>query len=145
MVRWLSFSLICLLVLPAVADEPAGANRLLVEAVKMIKAADSQTEGSEKLDLLEGALAKLNEIIDRHPSSGLAVKLITDQPIGSLSMAELSDAVEKLRAEVAASRQTGDKTESGPHLAAVSEDTNLVLQIDVAGVAKTPFGSKVLE
>ena len=140
MVRWLSFSLIWLLVLPAVADEPAGANRLLVEAVKMIKAADSHTEGSEKLDLLEGALAKLNEIIDRHPSSGLAVKLITDQPIGSLSMAELSDAVEKLRAEVAGSRQTGDKTESGPHLSAVSEDTNLVLQIDVAGVAKTPFG-----
>ena len=140
MVRWLSFSLIWLLVLPAVADEPAGANRLLVEAVKMIKAADSQTQGSEKLDLLEGALAKLNEIIDRHPSSGLAVKLITDQPIGSLSMAELSDAVEKLRAEVAGPRRAGDKTESGPHLAAVSEDTNLVLQIDVAGVAKTPFG-----
>ena len=140
MVRWLSFSLICLLVVPAVAEDPAGANRLLVEAVKMIKAADSQTEGSEKLDLLEGALAKLNEIIDRHPSSGLAVKLITDQPIGSLSMAELSDAVEKLRAAVAGSRQTGDRTESGPHLAAVSEDTNLVLQIDVAGVAKTPFG-----
>ena len=140
MVRWLSFSLICLLVLPAVADEPAGANRLLVEAVKMIKAADSQPEGSEKLALLEGALAKLNEIIDRHPSSGLAVKLITDQPIGSLSMAELSDAVEKLRAEVAGSRQTGDKTESGPHLAAVSENTNLVLQIDVARLVETPFG-----
>ena len=140
MVRWLSFSLICLLVLPAVADEPAGANRLLVEAVKMIKAADSQTEGSEKLALLEGALAKLNEIIDRHPSSGLAVKLITDQPIGSLSMAELSDAVEKLRAEVAGPRRAGDKTESGPHLAAVSENTNLVLQIDVARLVETPFG-----
>ena len=140
MVRWLSFSLICLLVLPAVADEPAGANRLLVEAVKMIKAADSQTEGSEKLALLEGALAKLNEIIDRHPSSGLAVKLITDQPIGSLSMAELGDAVEKLRAEVAGPRRAGDKTESGPHLAAVSENTNVVLQIDVARLVETPFG-----
>ena len=143
MVRWLSLSLICLLVLPAVAEDPAGANRLLVEAVKMIKAADSQTERSEKLDLLEGALAKLNEIIDRHPSSSLAVKLITDQPIGSLSMAELSDAVEKLRAEVAGPRRAGDKTESGPHLAAVSKNTNLVLQVDAASLVETPFGQRL--
>ena len=143
MVRWLSFSLICLLVLPAVAEDPAGANRLLVEAAKLIKAANSRTEASEKLALLEGALAKLNEIIDRHPSSSLAVKLVTDQPIGSLSMAELSDAVENLRAAVAGPRQTGDKTESGPHLAAVSKNTNFVLQIDVAGLVETPFGQRL--
>ena len=139
MVRWLSLSLVFLLVAPAAADEPAAANRLLVEAVKLIKATDSITDASEKLALLEGALAKLNEIIDRHPSSSLAVKLVTDQPIGSLSMAALTDAVENLRAEAAGPRQSGDKTESGPHLAAVSKNTNFVLQIDVAGLVDTPF------
>ena len=140
MVRWLSLSLVFLLVVPAVADDPAAANRLLVEAVKLIKAADSKTVASEKLALLEDALAKLNEIIDRHPSSSLAVKLVTDQPIGSLSMAALTDAVENLRAEAAGPRQTEHKAESGPHLAAASKNTNFVLQIDVAGLVDTPFG-----
>ena len=140
MVRWLSLSLVCLLAVPAVADDPAAANRLLVEAVKLAKAAESKTEASEKLALLQGALARLNEIIDRYPSSSLAVKLITDQPIGSLSMAELTDAVEKLRAEVAGLPQRRDKTQSGPHLAAVGQNTNFLLQIDVARLAETPFG-----
>lgn len=142
MTRWLSLLLVCLLAVPAIADDPAGANRLLVEAVKMKKAAESKTETSEKLALLEGALANLNEIIERHPSSSLAVKLITDQPVGSLSMAALSDAIEKLGAEVSRPLQSREKTSAGPHLAAVSESTGFLLQIDVARLAATPFGER---
>ena len=143
MMTWLFLSLACLLAVPAAADDPAQANRLLVEAAQLVKAAESQAAAAEKLALLEEAIAKLNEIVDHHPSSGLAVKLITDQPIGSLSFAKLIAAAEELRIEVARQRQTGGKPAAGPHLAAVGEETGLVMQIDVAGLAATPFAREL--
>ena len=143
MIKPLVLFLVCLSVVPAVADDPAQANRLLVEAVKLIQAAETQDEVSDRLALLEGALAKLNEIIERHPSSSLAVKLITDQPIGSLSLQKLTDTVEKLRIKVARQQQMGEKAVGGPHLAAVSRNTNFLLRIDFARLAETPFGQRV--
>ena len=143
MMTWLFLSLACLLAVPAAADDPAQANRLLVEAAQLIKAAESQAAASEQLALLEEAIAKLNEIIDHHPSSGLAVKLITDQPIGSLSFAKLIAAAEELRIEVARQRETGGKPAAGPHLAAVGEETGFVMQIDVAGLAATSFAQEL--
>ena len=91
--------LVCLAPVLVFADEGAEANRLVVEAVKMIKAAETVEGTADKLALLEGALAKLNDIVERHPSSDVAVKLITDQPIGSLSVARLRSVVEELRAQ----------------------------------------------
>ena len=143
MIKPLLLFFVCLSVVPAVADDPAQANRLLVEAVKLIQAAETEDEASDKLALLEGALAKLNEIIKRHPSSSLAVKLITDQPIGSLSLQKLTDTVEKLRIKVARQQQMGEKAVGGPYLAAVSRNTNFLLQIDFARLAETPLGQKV--
>ena len=140
MMTWLFLALACLLAVPAAADDPAQANRLLVEAAQLVKAAESPAAASEKLALLEVAIAKLNEIIEHHPSSGLAVKLATNQPIGSLSLAELTGAVEALRSEVARQRPTGEESAAGPHLAAVGEETSFVMQIDVAGLAATSFG-----
>ena len=91
----------------------------------------------------KGALAKLNEIIEHHPSSSLAVKLITDQPIGSLSLAKLTDTVDTLRTEVARQQHVGKGTINGPHLAAVSKSTNFLLQIDFSRLAGTSFGQGV--
>ena len=88
--------LVC--VAAALADEGEEANRLVVEAVKMIKAAETAEGTADKLALLEGALAKLNDIVERHASSDVAVKLVTDQPIGSLSLARLTRMVDELRA-----------------------------------------------
>ena len=98
MVKLVWLLLVCLTALPALADEAAGANRLVVEAVKMIKAAETVEGTADKLALLEGALAKLNEIVERHLSSDVAVKLVTDQSIDSLSFARLRGMVEELRA-----------------------------------------------
>ena len=127
MTKWLSILVVCLLVVPAAADDPAQANRLLVEAVQLIKAADTASGAAEKLVLLESAIANLNEIIEQHPSSGLAVKLITDQPIGSLSFAQLLEDAEKLRTEVSRQQQQVNPAAIGPHLAAVSKDTNFLM------------------
>ena len=140
MTKWLFLLVACLLVLPAAADDPAQANRLLVEAVQLIKAAETESGASEKLALLEDAIAKLNEIIEQHPSSSLAVKLVTDQPIGSLSFAELTEDAEKLRIEVARRQLEEKQAAKGPHLAAVGKGTNFFMQIDVASLAETSFG-----
>ena len=140
MIKYLLLFLVCLSMVPAFADDPAVANRLLVEAAKFIKAANTEDGASEKLALLESALTKLNEIVEHHPSSDLAVKLITDQPIGSLSLAELTNTVERLRASVARQqRRGGEITAGGPHLAAVSQNTNFLLQIDLERLNGTQF------
>lgn len=97
--RLLLIAILCLSVAPAAADNPAQANRLLVEAAKLFRQAN-QAETANRLTLLEGAFAKLNEIIEAHPSSDLAVRLITDQPIGILSLGNVARAVceEQIRA-----------------------------------------------
>ena len=104
----------------------------MVQAGQLIKAAEKEQTILEKLALLERALANLKEIIARHPSSNLAVKLVTDQPIGSLSLTKLTDRIETLKAEVsqvestrAAREQAERKAEDRLHLAAVSKNTNL--------------------
>ena len=67
-------------------DDTASANELFVEAVKLVKSVEN-TEGSiEKAEVLEEALSKLNEIVDDYPSSDLAVKLISGQDTGSVSL-----------------------------------------------------------
>lgn len=97
--RLLLATLLSLSVVPAGADDPAQANRLFVEAVKLIQAAEqeqpaSQKLAKQKLAKLQSALAKLNQIMDDHPSSDVAVKLITEQEIGSLSLPKLMDAIQ---------------------------------------------------
>ena len=145
MTKWLLPLVACLLVVPAAADDPAQANRLLVEAVQLIKAAEAESGASKKLALLEDAIAKLNEIIEQHPSSSLAVKLITDQPIGSLSFAKVTADAQKLRIEVAGRQQEKKQAAAGPHLAAVNKDTNFLMQVDVAGLAETTFGQDLYD
>ena len=100
--RLLLIGILCLSVVPAsAADDPAQANRLLVEAVKLIQDASTKQDLTEQLPLLENALAKLNEIVEKHPSSDLAVKLITGQKIGTVSLTGLAMAIDNLKREAA--------------------------------------------
>ena len=142
---WLPLLVACLLTVPAAADDPAQANRLVVEAAQLIKAAEAETDASGQLALLEDAIAKLNEIIEQHPSSSLAVKLITEQPIGNLSLGKLTAVAEQLRIAVGRERQMEKKAAGGAHLAAVSKDTNFLMQIDVARLAQTSFGQDLYD
>lgn len=96
--------LICALslaVVPASADDAAQANKLLVEAVKRIQAAGTKQTPSEQIPLLEEALDKLNEIVEQHPTNDLAVKLITGQQIGNISLTELADEIKNLKRQAA--------------------------------------------
>ena len=96
-IRLLLVCVLCLFVVPVAADDPAQANRLLVEAVRLIQAAEAEKAATEKLALLETALAKLNEIVEDHPTTDLAVKLITGQEIGNLSLAGVENTIKTLR------------------------------------------------
>ena len=94
--RLLLIAVLCVPSAPLAADDSTQANRLLVEAMKLIQAAGTKQTATERLPLMESALAKLNEIVENHPSSDLAVKLITGQQIGDISLAGVVDAVEIL-------------------------------------------------
>jgi len=99
--RLILISVLCLSAVTVSADDPAQANRLLVEAMKSLQAAEKEQEAAQKLALQKSALAKLNEIVDNHPSSDLAVKLITNQEIGSLSLPKLLETIDATEQQTA--------------------------------------------
>ena len=92
-------------VAPASADDTAQANKLFVDAVRLITAAASKQIPAEQLLLLEESLAKLNQIMENHPSTDLAVKLITGQSIGAISLGELTSAIDELKRQSKAAEQ----------------------------------------
>tara|TARA_B100000809_G_scaffold144074_1_gene141637 strand:+ start:42 stop:566 length:525 start_codon:yes stop_codon:yes gene_type:complete len=93
-------------------EDTAAANKLFVEAVKLVKMAENaealhewrkglfnlRTPRSKKADALLLALRKLNEIIDDYPSTDLAVKLISEDT-GSISLEGVGEVAEKAREE----------------------------------------------
>lgn len=89
------------------ADE-SYANGVFVEAAKLIQAAGEEAVATRKLDLLKDAKRKLEAIVDRHPSSRLAVELVSGQKIGTVSLPGLVEAIED--AAVLASEQALDPT-----------------------------------
>ena len=81
---------------PAVAEEDdSSANRLFVGAAQLLSNAEKATTVTLKFELLKRAERKLRSIVQCHPSSGLAVKLVSNQPIGSISMADVANALNK--------------------------------------------------
>ena len=74
----------------------AAANKLFVEAVQLVKTAEEEglTEHRRPhmAEALEEALAKLNEIFEDYPSTDLAVKLISGQHIGAISLEDVRSA-----------------------------------------------------
>lgn len=82
---------------PGLADDTARANRLLVEAVRLVQASELEPSAMGKRALLEKAHDNLLEIIEHHPSTDLAVKLVTGQPVGNISLAGVRNALDQIR------------------------------------------------
>ena len=81
----------------ALGDDTSEANKLFVEAVKLVKSAEGEKSFEKTLSVMEEALARLYKIIDDYPSSDLAVKLINGQDTGSISLEDVGDAAVRAR------------------------------------------------
>ena len=101
----------CLVGLPSLADDVAQANRLMVEAVGLIDGARTAPSSAERAQLLSTAHDRLTEIVQRFPSTELAVQLATGQQIGNVSLAGVRQAMRE--AEESASSEPAAKP-SGP-------------------------------
>ena len=95
----------CLPVTPAAADAAGQANRLMVEAVQLVQASELEPSSAGKSALLREALGNLLAIIERYPSTDLAVRLATGQRVGNISLAGVRQALNDVRG--AAPRQAG--------------------------------------
>ncbi len=78
----------------SVASNDGIVNQLFVEAAKLAHEAEKKKD--QRQALLKNALNKLDEIIDYHPRTDLAVKLVSGQSIGEISMAGLKQEIEDL-------------------------------------------------
>lgn len=75
--------------LPLPGSAQDAANALIVEAVTAQRAATNISDPAERLAALEDVLATLDRIVAEHPTSPLAVQIITEQPIGTLDVAAI--------------------------------------------------------
>ena len=105
---------ILLSTVPAFADDDARANRLMVEAVGLIGAAEREPSAEERFRLLHRAHELLLEIVERHPSTTLAVKLATGQRIGTVSLAGVREALDEARAARAAAPPAAARRPGAP-------------------------------
>ena len=96
---------------PVLADDTGEANKLMVEAMKLVGAVDLEPSAEKKFNLLREAHDRLTEIIERYPSTDLAVKLATGQRIGKVSLDTVRKALEQAR--VAAPAKPGAPCASG--------------------------------
>ena len=101
------FCTVFLLVLPALADDTSSANRVLVETVKLLQSAERTLSVDAKLGRLETVQHNLRTIIDHHPSSDLAVKLITGQAIGNISLESVGRVIEDAKEACLTSPNSG--------------------------------------
>lgn len=131
---------ICLLAAPSHADDAARANRLLIEAVGYIRDAKLEPSPEGKFVLLKKAHDNLVEIVERYPSTDLAVKLATGQRIGALSLPEVRKAMNRASRE-RAPQPTSDgapvwfwQHDASLIAIAVDHSGRLVLTVDGNGV-----------
>ena len=87
----------CLLASPTLANESAQANMLMIEAVKLIQASEREPSAEGKFRLLERAHGNLLAIIERYPSTDLAVTLATGQRVGNISLHTVRQAMDQAR------------------------------------------------
>jgi len=92
------------------ADDTSEANKLFVEAVKLVKSVEDIRDPIEKAAALEEALRKFNEIVDDYPSSDLAVKLISGQSVGDISLKGVGREVKSAQGRVERDRERAEKT-----------------------------------
>ena len=96
-IRLVFAAAVALMALPAFADDDARAYRLMVEAVGLTAAAEREPSAQGRFRLLQRAHELLLDIVERHPSTDLAVKLATGQRIGTVSLAGVREALDEAR------------------------------------------------
>jgi len=111
------------------SDDSARANSLFVEAVQLIQSSQNTLNDKEKLEQLDNALGKLNRIIDKYPSSDLAVKLITGQSIGNIN---LKTVAESLRAVAKSIKEVEDNAKKDACYEAPTTKCVLVIALSEA-------------
>ena len=86
---WLSIALAFTLATtsPVQAQNNAAANKLFVEAIRLVQKADAEMKPEEQVRLYEQVLKNLDEIVAKYPGSDLTIKLLTGQSIGDFSKA----------------------------------------------------------
>ena len=107
-----------LLAAPAVADDAAKANRLMVEAVGYIRESKLASAADRRFELLKMAHDRLAAIVKRHPSTDLAVRLATGQQVGSVSLESVRSAMNEAMKKAMESMRTVDTREPGAPLRA---------------------------
>ena len=105
---------VLLSVASAFAANDARANRLMVEAVGLIGAAEREPSAEERFRLLHRGYELLLDIVERYPSAALAVKLATGQRIGTVSLAGVREALDEARAARAAAPPAAARRPSAP-------------------------------
>ena len=81
----------------SLADDTSEANKLFVEAKQHSLSAEDEKSLEKKAAALEASLAKINEIFDEYISTELAVKLISGQSIGGISLEDVGEAAVRAR------------------------------------------------
>ncbi len=79
------------------SNDTSRANRLMIEAINAMNASKREPSAEGKHNLLRQAFDKLEEIVERYPSTDLAVKLATGQRVGNVSLVEVGRAMEASR------------------------------------------------
>lgn len=138
MIRLVLVLAFCLMTLPASADDSAEANKLMVEAIGHVDAVATEPSAKAKIDLLRKAHDNLTAIIERYPSTELAVKLASGQRIGRISLAGVRRALDQ--ALLARPRKPGAPVRVWQHrggiaLAAFFRRGRRVLTVGAKGIA----------
>ena len=97
-----AFSLLLLLAVlfppaPTRADEAAESRRLLVEAVRLAKQAETAPSLAREIEMLAEAVGRLDTIILRYPSTEVALDIITGNRIGAFDPAGLRRSLTEAR------------------------------------------------
>ena len=128
----------CLVASSGLADDVAPANRLLVEAVNLVRASELEPSAEGKFALLKRAHDNLLSIVEHHPTTDLAVRLATGQWIGNISLTSVREAMN--RARPAEPRKAGQPIQvwrvgSGVVAVAIRSRGSEALVVDRNGVA----------
>ena len=93
--------MLCLSAAPAAADDSAEANKIFVEAMRLIQGALQKPEGLPYLEDLENGIARLKEIMEKYPGSDLAVRLISGDPVvGGVSLQQIEEFTKEKRRDI---------------------------------------------
>jgi formylglycine-generating enzyme required for sulfatase activity len=134
MLRAAALIVILLLSLPAWAQTPedAAANRLFVEAVQLWNRAEGEPV-ADRATTLQRVQSNLKTIVEQHPGSALAVRLVIGERVGPLSVTRVERAASEAqaRADAAAAEAQARADAAAAAAAARFKPVN-----DTAGVGR---------